>query len=138
MKAKWKSHINILNQIPMEECIVHIKLAQKLAFHSSHNQQAFPRNHLSNRAEGFNIIQALFLCEPCSNQPGFIPLYRPIIPILNSINPLTTNCLLVRWKRGKGLGMICLQCCNFNIHGSLPFRVRHSLRKVLWFNNGRY
>ena len=116
VEARWKNHVNILKKIPMKECIVYIKLAKKPAFHNSHCQQALHRHHLGNRAEGLNIIQAIFLGKTLGNQPSFVSFHRAIRLILDPINPVTPNGLFVWGKRSKGPSIISLQSCIVACH----------------------
>jgi hypothetical protein len=88
---RWWTHVNILTQLTIKKCILHIKLRDGPALNRSHGKKSANSGHMSNRSKSLIIISTMLLLKTTSNKMGLIPLKRTIRASLNLIYPLTSD-----------------------------------------------
>jgi hypothetical protein len=88
---RWWTHVNILMQLTIKKCILHIKLRDGPALNRSHGKKSVNSGHMSNRSKSLIIISIMLLLKTTSNKTGLIPLKRTIRESLNLIYPLTSD-----------------------------------------------
>jgi hypothetical protein len=88
---RWWEHVNILMQLTIKKCILHIKLRDVPLPNRSHIKKSVNSGHMSNRGKSLIIITTLLLLKTTSNEMRLITLKRTIRASLNLIDSLTTD-----------------------------------------------
>jgi hypothetical protein len=129
---RWWTHVNILTQLTIKKCILHIKLRDGLAPNRSHGKKSANSGHMSNRSKSLIIISTMLLLKTTSNKTGLIPLKRTIRASLNLIYPLTSD-QTNTWGTGHKIPRASpLKGSNLLSHHVLPFRIKNSIAIRSW------
>jgi hypothetical protein len=88
---RWWAHVNILMQLTIKKCILHIKLKDGPLLNKSHGKKSMNNSHMSNRSKSLIIILTLLLLKTTSNKTSFIALKRTVRASLNLIDPLSSD-----------------------------------------------
>jgi hypothetical protein len=85
---RWWTHVNILTQLIIKKCILHIKLRDRPSPNRSHDKKSVNSSHMSNRSKNLIIISIMLLLKTTSNKTSLISLKITIRASLNLIYPL--------------------------------------------------
>jgi hypothetical protein len=88
---RWWTHVNILTQLIIKKCILHIKLRDRPSPNRSHDKKSANSSHMSNRSKSLIIISIMLLLKTTSNKTSLISLKITIRASLNLIYPLTSD-----------------------------------------------
>jgi hypothetical protein len=129
---RWWTHVNILTQLTIKKCILHIKLRDGPASNRSHDKKSVNSGHMSNMSKSLVIISTMLLVKTMSNKTGLIPLKRTIRVSLNLIYPLTSDWTNT-WGTGHKISRASpLKGSNILSHHVLPFRMKNSIAIRSW------
>jgi hypothetical protein len=65
---RWWMHVNILTQLTIKKCILHIKLRDGPSPNRSHDKKSVNSSHMSNRSKSLIIISVMLLLKTTSNK----------------------------------------------------------------------
>jgi hypothetical protein len=69
---RWWTHVNILTQLTIKKCILHIKLRDGPSLNRSHGKKSVNSSHMSNRSKSLIIISTMLLLKTTSNKTRLI------------------------------------------------------------------
>jgi hypothetical protein len=134
---RWWTHVNILTQLTIKKCIIHIKLRDGPAPNRSHDKKSVNSGHMSNKSKSLIIISIMLLLKTTSNKMSFIPLKRTIRASLN-IYPLTSD-QMNTWGTGHKIPCASpLKGSNLLSHHVLPFRMKNSIVIRSWLGHSSH
>jgi len=87
-----------------------------------------------DRTESFIIVNTFLLTETLGHQSSFMPSYRTIRMLLDSVDPFIANKILSRWERHQVPSTLCMKSINLHLHSKLPFRNGGSSLEGTGFN----
>lgn len=88
--------------------------------------------------ESFFVIDALLLSIPQYNKSSFEALNSSIGSILDSKDPLTSDCYF-SWRQVCNIpGVVDAECISFNNNNIIPSRITHGLIIADWFMFNNY
>ncbi|KAF5959216.1 hypothetical protein HYC85_000425 [Camellia sinensis] len=94
VKARGRTHVNLLSEMPIKKSILNIRLIRRPRRNSSDIDQCTDSSHLGNRSKCLLIINTILLRETSGNQTCFVALKRPIRMSLDFVDPFATNQLV--------------------------------------------
>ncbi|BAU02723.1 hypothetical protein VIGAN_11229100 [Vigna angularis var. angularis] len=98
----------------------------------SHSKQNANSTGFSHRRKSITIVLAVNLSIALSYQSSFNAINFTSRTNFNSINPSTTNRLLIRRKRDKIPSAIVFKCLHLINHGLSPSRMNKCLMNIIW------
>jgi hypothetical protein len=125
-------HVNILTQLTIKKCILHIKLRDGLFLNRSHGKKSVNCSHLSNKSKSLIIISTMLLLKTTSNKTSLISLKRTIRASLNLIYPLTSDRTNTWGTWHKISHVNPLKGSNLLSHHVLPFQMKNSITIRSW------
>jgi hypothetical protein len=118
---KWWTPINILTQLTIKKCILHIELRDESIPNRRHNKKSANSGHMSNGNKSLIIITILLLLKTKGNKTSLIALKRTIGASLNLIDSLTSDRTNM-WGAGHKIPHVSLlKSSNLLSHHVLPF-----------------
>jgi hypothetical protein len=128
----WWTHVNVLTQLTIKKCILHIKQRDGSLPNRRHSKKSANSGHMSNKSKSLIIIMTLLLLKTTSNKTSLIVLKRTIRASLNLIDPLisdpTNTC-------GTWHNIPCvrlLKSSNLLSHHVIPFWMKNILVIRSW------
>jgi hypothetical protein len=125
-------HVNILTQLTIKKCILHIKLRDGPSPNRNHGKKSVNSSHISNISKSLIIISTMLLLKTMSNKMSFISLKRTIRASLNLIYPLTSD-QMNTWGTGHKISYASpLKGSNLLSHHVLLFQMKNSIVIRSW------
>jgi hypothetical protein len=128
----WWTHVNILMQLTIKKCILHIKLRDGPLLNRSHNKKSVNIGHMSNRSKNLIIIMTWLQLKTTSNNTSLITLKITVRSSLNLINPLTSDWSNMWGTVHKISRASPLKISNLLSHLVLSFRMKNSIAIRSW------
>jgi hypothetical protein len=129
---RWWAHVNILTQLTIKKCILHIKLRDAPLPNRIHNKKSANSGHMSNNSKSHIIITTVLLLKTTSNETSLIVLKRTIRASLNLIDPLTSDQTNTWGTTHKIPRTSLLKSSNLLSHRMLPFWMKNSIVIRSW------
>jgi hypothetical protein len=129
---RWWTHVNILMQLTIKKCILHIKLRDRSSLNRSHDKKSVNSSYMSNMNKSSIIISTMHLLKITSNKTSLISLKRIIKASLNLIYPLTSDQTNTWGTWQKISRASSLKDSNLLSHRMLPFRMKNSITIRIW------
>ena len=86
----------------IEEWIIYIKLTNLPIVRYNNGKDELNISLFNNRTEGFRVVDTFLLSESVRNQARLVAINITIGPVLDFLNPTTSNNIHGRFKRNQG------------------------------------
>jgi hypothetical protein len=129
---RWWVYVNILTQLTIKKCILHIKLRDGPLPNRSYSNKSVNSGYMSNKSKSLIIIMTLLLLKSTSNETSFIAIKGTIRASINLIDPLTSD-QMNTWRIVYKIPRTSpLKSSNLLSHRMLPFRMKNSIAIRSW------
>jgi hypothetical protein len=129
---RWWVYVNILTQLTIKKCILHIKLRDGPLPNRSYSNKSVNSGYMSNKSKSLIIIMTLLLLKSTSNETSFIAIKGTIRASINLIDPLTSD-QMNTWRIVYKIPRTSpLKSSNLLSHRMLPFRMKNSITIRSW------
>jgi hypothetical protein len=129
---RWWAHVDIITQLTIKKCILHIKLRNGPLLNRSHDKKSANSGHMSNGGKSLTIISTVLLLKTTSNKRSLIVLKRTIRVSLNLIDSLTSDQTNKWGTRHKIPCANPLKSNNLLSHRVLPLWMKNSIVIRSW------
>ncbi|KAL1352145.1 hypothetical protein AAHE18_06G145800 [Arachis hypogaea] len=112
-------HIDLLFQISIKKCILHVHLNERPFFDRSNGKKSLNICETSNRSKSLFIVNTMLLHTTLSNQSCLIMVNRTIRASFDLVYLSTSHNFLIR-RINQILSVCFFKCLNFFLHCLLP------------------
>jgi hypothetical protein len=125
-------HIDLLKEITMKKCILHVHMIDfpSLGYHNGKFQSY--GIHLRYWRKGLILVNSIYLLKAFGNKPGFIYANMSIYCTLGPVDPYASNKFPPRRKGNQIPSLVLKEGVVLLLHGRFPKGISSSLTIRLW------